>query len=397
MQAVKAFGDAHLYEVIRADKPACAFMDVDFVLEDVESHERVLRDVVKAYREFTGIGDVKKVVTRCVRKDNPTKGSFHVLFPEVVFEYAHGGGDNGQKKLMVVFRQWCRRHCPQLFVQDKFVVDTSVYSRNRVFRLPGNSKKGQKGATMEFVNPEDADDDRNWFVQNPMWCKPEDELKFANVDEVLGRWYEELGSTIGDKVDSYELRKRRCKNKDKYELVTGWKRLDLDEVIIRKDEDFMDHLNAAELKAVDWETWFLPVMASLARTVDKNKLAYWCSTSKKGYKEKYGPMIDASVAMKDNVWVSGAVAMRVLRMKVKRVVDLRGVCTSYVNDAVTTIEAREGNGWTPLDSGELFNRLANDLKGDNRAAVHAPRRCFFITGKMGASKTSSILKYAEMN
>ena len=52
VQAVKAFGDAHLYEVIRADKPACAFMDVDFVLEDIESHEGVLRDVVKAYREF---------------------------------------------------------------------------------------------------------------------------------------------------------------------------------------------------------------------------------------------------------------------------------------------------------------------------------------------------------
>ena len=197
-------------------------------------------------------------------------------------------------------------------------------------------------------------------------------------------------------MDSYELRKRRCKNKDKYELVTAWKRLDLDEVIIRKDEDFMDHLNAAEIKAVDWETWFLPVMASLARTVDKNKLAYWCRTSKKGYKGKYGPMIDASVAMKDNVWVSGAVAMRVLRMKVKRVVDLRGVCASYVNAAVTTMEAREGNCWTPLDSGELFNRLENNLKGDNRAAVHAPRRCFFITGKMGASKTSSTLKYAEM-
>ena len=162
---IKAMGDAHLYELIRADKPACAFMDLDFVIKDVESHERVLRKAVEAYREFIGVRQARAVVSRCLRSDNPTKGSFHVSFPEMMFDYAHGG-DNGQKKLMIAFRCWCRTECYEdLFVGDKFVVDTSVYSRNRVFRLPGNFKKGQKGARMEFVDFEDTCRCGSWFVQ----------------------------------------------------------------------------------------------------------------------------------------------------------------------------------------------------------------------------------------
>ena len=219
-----------------------------------------------------------------------------------------------------------------------------------------------------------------------------------NVDEVLGKWFDVNATTlIEDAVHSCVLKKCRNKNKnkDKYELVTSWRPLDLDEVIIRHDEDFMNHLSAAEFKAVDWEAWFFPVMASLARSVDKTKLAYWCSISKEGYLDKYVPLIDASVAMKTDVWVSGGVAMRVLKMKVKRVVDLRENCTGYVNRSATTIEATAADGWVAVDSRELYNKLANDLKSDNRTDLHTPRRCFFITGKMGASKTSSILKYAE--
>lgn len=69
--------------------------------------------------------------------------------------------------------------------------------------------------------------------------------------------------------------KKRFNKTAKYELVTSWRPLDVAEVVIRKNEDFMEYLNAAELKAVDWEAWFFPVMASLARSVDKTKLAYW--------------------------------------------------------------------------------------------------------------------------
>lgn len=152
-------------------------MDIDFVIEDVERHERVLRKAVEAYREFTGFRQAREVVTRCLRKDNTSKGSFHVLFSEVMFEYAHGG-DNGQKKLMIAFRQWCRtRECyGELFVQDKFVVDTSVYSRNRVFRLPGNSKKGQS-AKMEFMKVEDMNRCDNWLVQDPLVRLKDDDEK----------------------------------------------------------------------------------------------------------------------------------------------------------------------------------------------------------------------------
>ena len=391
---IKAMGDAHLYELIRAEKPACAFMDIDFIIEDVESHEKVLRMAVKAYREFTGVKQARVVVSRCLRGDNPSKGSFHVLFPEVMFDYAHGG-DDGQKKLMTAFRYWCSiRECyEELFVQGKFVVDTSVYSRNRVFRLPGNSKKGQKGATMEFVDVEDNGRCDSWLVQDPFVQL--NETNRVIVDEVLGKWFVNKATPMVDTVDSYVLRKRTNKTV-KYDLITSWTPLDVAEVTIRKDEDFMEYLSAAELKAVDWEAWFFPVMASLARSVDKTKLAYWCSTSKEGYLDKYVPLIDASVAMKTDVWVSGGVAMRVLKMKVKRVVDLRENCTGYVNRSATTIEATAADGWVAVDSRELYNRLANDLKRDNQPNTQASRRCFFITGKMGASKTSSILRYAEM-
>ncbi|KAK3795656.1 hypothetical protein RRG08_043886 [Elysia crispata] len=404
---VKTLGDGHLYEVIRADRPARGFLDVDFVLEDDTKHVEVLKNVLKAYTEFTGI-EKKCVMTRYVRPENLAKGSFHVVFPDVVFEYAHAG-ENGQKKLMVAFREWCRTRYPDLFIGDgKFVVDTSVYSRNRVFRLPGNSKKGQNGATLEFmVGMEPAAGDvGGWFVQEPEAASSHsnNSKDLVKVDDILSRWFKHSAAALNDPIDSYQLKTRTVGRKNnqrtKYELVTAWKpvRTENDDVIyIREDDDFLDHLDARELKSVDWEAWFMPVVASLSRSVDRVKLAWWCSTTKVRYMEKYGPLIDVSANREEDMWVRGGMAMRALKLKAQKkgVIDLREGVTSYVNDAVTTIEASAEDGWAAVSSKGMFTKLANELKGDNRPNTQAPRRCFFITGKMGASKTTSVLEYTE--
>jgi hypothetical protein len=59
------------------------------------------------------------------------------------------------------------------------------------------------------------------------------------------------------------------------------------------------------------------------------------------------------------------------------------------------IEATIADGFVSVASGNLLKTLSNVLKNDNRAGVQAPRRCEFITGKMGSSKTTSVLEYAE--
>ena len=70
---VKAMGDGHLYEVIRADRPARGFLDVDFVLEDDTKPVSVLKNVLKAYAEFNR----EKVRGDALREaGEPCKGFF---------------------------------------------------------------------------------------------------------------------------------------------------------------------------------------------------------------------------------------------------------------------------------------------------------------------------------
>jgi hypothetical protein len=391
-------GDQHMYEMIRADRPVRCYLDIDFVRDDDE-HERVLEEVLSAMNEFTSFA--KAVVTRCVRPSKPQKGSFHVVYPDKVFATAHGDGLN---KFMLVFRQWCREHRQNsglLFdPAGNFVVDTAVYTRNRVMRLLGNSKRSDPDrATLQG----DASGD-GWMIQPPTLVYTRDDDDAA--DAVVTKWYPE-GGRLEDPVNSYQLtkvpeKKGDKKNNAKMNIKPVWTPVKAPVIRLLSNEDFLVHLDSRELKARGFEEWFMPVVASLASTVDRAKLAQWCSTSKVGCLAKYGPLIDSTVGFGGDKWESGSMAMRVLRKKRSKknggyytIVDLRERANTHVNYDAASIEATAEGGWEPLNSNVLYKKLTDVSKGDNRSDVQAPRRCFFITGKMGSSKTTSILRYAE--
>ncbi|MCP3883603.1 MAG: hypothetical protein GY701_35155, partial [Sulfitobacter sp.] len=386
---VRGLGDGHMYELIRAYKPVKAYMDLDFVL-DAENwdHQEMVDGVIEAFGKFTHTDVSSAVITRCVRPHNPNKGSFHVLFPHHLFEYAHRSdrvaADNGLKKLMTAFTEWCANYDGELFPDGKFLVDTTVYSKNRLMRLPGNSKNKPGDTPLKFVDQEESNNPDNWFVRPQIIPASErDENMYLDVDKILARWYDE-NTKFESGPDKYAL---KVKGAGKFTITPEWTPL-ITGVTIKTDADMLNHLDAQELKKSDWPGVFLPVVASLSKTVDRETLAYWCSTSKENYLERYGPIIDS--AARRPLWISGGAAMRVLAYKAKKgLTDLRENVAMYKNPSCASVEAADDDddGWEGVPAKDLFGKIVATGQSDNMRKVTAARRCFFISGKMGVSKT----------
>jgi hypothetical protein len=394
-----SMGDGHLYELIREDRPVRCYMDIDF--ERVSSdHERVLEAFLDAMKEFSGFEGA--IVTRCVRPSNARKGSFHVVYPDKVFKTAH---ENGLRLFMTAFRQWCREHktssnnddARQLLLfdaADKFVVDMRVYTKNRLMRLLGNSKRADPDRAV-FTGDSSGD---GWLIQPPSLVYPDDDSSgISPTDSIITKWFPE-GGPMPDKVSAgCEI----VKKGNKLTLEAVWAEVKSHDAKVMTNEDFLEYIDAAEVKDRGFDEWFMPMVTSLAATVNRSRLAFWCSTSKVGYLEKYGPLIDGALRYGGGEkWVSGNMALKIFTKKIGEggnvsAIDFRVGVTTYVNERATTIEATVEGGWIPVDAQHLFKTLTDDCQKDTKKGVQAPRRCSFITGKMGASKTTGLLRFAE--
>lgn len=132
----------HVYEVIREGKPCRLYFDLEFRRTDSETRAlngRLLTDSVVAttaqlLEDCYGVTEARRAAN-CVVLNSTTddKFSVHLIFPDIVFENNCLAGE---------FVSVMVDRLPEICRKLSFV-DTSVYTKNRCFRLIASSKFGR--------------------------------------------------------------------------------------------------------------------------------------------------------------------------------------------------------------------------------------------------------------
>jgi hypothetical protein len=151
-------------ELIRAGKPVRFCLDIEFVLAQQCDHEaqrrldKALQLATTLLNRLPGLShvlaDTDYVVYQSSRADKwGFKHSFHVVLPHVYFENM----SQALKSFMAAYKRQSPKPAeePLLFWYDhekkmtKHVVDSIIYSKNRVFRLPLSAKYSTDASSTE--------------------------------------------------------------------------------------------------------------------------------------------------------------------------------------------------------------------------------------------------------
>ena len=144
--AVHCGSDRHLYEVIVADHPCWLYFDFEFKASDTTpTFDMAMQDFYLVFRYFcaqvlsTDV-DCENIVE--LDSSTPSKFSKHILVRSLAF------ADNLRMGRVVhLFKEFGKSHG----LVD--MVDASVYSRNRCFRLLGQSKFGRHTILRSVTGP----------------------------------------------------------------------------------------------------------------------------------------------------------------------------------------------------------------------------------------------------
>lgn len=152
-----AAGDRFFYEVIEEDKPCHLYIDIDVDLETYPSIDvHMVKDMVCGHVEF-GLRAMEIEIEKVLVADssNNKKGSLHILYRlknKLWRNNAHVGA----------FMRSCMERRVKMIPEDyemwRMFVDMCVYSRNRLFRMTGCTKKHQnrikwiKGQAFNYEN-----------------------------------------------------------------------------------------------------------------------------------------------------------------------------------------------------------------------------------------------------
>ena len=431
--------DRHMYEIIRNTAPARLFMDIDFEVgsapEFVEvAPEKVVKDILDLVREYTFDHQDfhRAVVMRCVRPTQLNKVSFHITWPDTAFEAI----DLDMKLFMIDFAQWVTEDKGRLDLAyqkrgalrylGRFVADMFVYTKNRMLRGLGQSKD-QDDSTLQIVPEMCVGQHRSssdWIVQPRSFIEySRTETLRGKIDAVTtirtnrqrpGRKYPLEVLAYAAKYDSEKKEMR------KLDTVASWMDTSEENVVVRrgevtfkprpicvaadvvieKDEDLLEYLSAADLRAADFTSIFMPVLACLCHSVPKDVLANWACEghTRKDMKKKYEAMIQKLRLSAEDTWITGNVAMQIVRSSLvaakkggetPRLIDYR---SDIGVGRFADLEVIEPNPTThePLDAAqnELLDTLSKITWQDKKQRDN--RRCFFITGKMGTSKSQAV-------
>jgi hypothetical protein len=150
-------GDRFFYEVIEEGKPCHLYIDIDVDLETYRSIDvHMVKDMVCGHVEF-GLREMEIEIENILVADssNNKKGSLHILYRlknKLWRNNAHVGA----------FMRSCMERRVKMIPEDyetwHMFVDMCVYSRNRLFRMTGCTKKHQnrikliKGQEFNYEN-----------------------------------------------------------------------------------------------------------------------------------------------------------------------------------------------------------------------------------------------------
>jgi hypothetical protein len=154
-----AASDRFFYEVIEEDKPCHLYIDIDVDLVTYPSIDvHMVKDMACAHIE-SGLRSMEMEIEEIVvaESSNEKKGSLHILYRlknRLWRNNAHVGA----------FMRSCMERRVKLFQEDyetwRMFVDMCVYSRNRLFRMTGCTKKHQN--RIKWVKGEPFNYD-NWL------------------------------------------------------------------------------------------------------------------------------------------------------------------------------------------------------------------------------------------
>lgn len=399
--------DYHRYEVLRSEMPLKLFFDVEWPVEGFRDNAEAL-DKLKSllkYVDLYGRGHNMFRDPIVLNSSRPGKKSYHVIYPHAVFRKI----DVDMKTFVLGFVRWLVEEYKLVEFtymkktkrgeQLRCVVDTAVYTKNRCFRMMGQSKASDRMGTKlslcesgSNVNIEDT------LVQctDQLQCVYEEE-----IDELLKYRAPADGLYPIYPSPSYGHRARETgtvcfkTNKTKSnvisEIVVSKK---FPKLVVETDKDILNNIDAAELKQCDYTGLFLPILSSLTTAFSDDILLKWMGSKSKNrmysrltYARKKGMEDDVAV-------VKCEAALAFLRKKYTTVVDIRPDCMMS-QPLLQVIEPTKNEGWKFVQTGEgLKNILSSMCIGDKRSKF-SRKRAYFIGGKMGVGKTGAVLYFAK--
>ena len=393
-------------QVLRAESPLRLFFDVEWLVEgfgdDTQASEKLaslLQHVQQYGRGHSMLDDpVVLNASRC------GKQSYHIIYPNAVFKTI----DVDLKTFVLGFVRW--------LIEDKKVrgltylkqtkrgeqlrciVDTAVYTKNRCFRMLGQSKATDKtGTKLAGSNPDSVLIPADTLVQScDLKC-----VHAADIDKLLtyrapkdGLYpiypSPDFGNRARDK-GTVCIKMHSGQDRRTNELVVCKK---LGRLVIKKDQDILDNLDADELKQADFVGWFLPILSSLTASFSDEKLTQWMGgqtsqkiTARLIYARRKGREDKVAV-------VKCEAGLAFLKKKHVQVVDMRADCMLF-QPLLQVVDPAQSKGWGFVKTGQHLKDELNRLCFADKRSTFQRKRAFYISGKMGAGKTGAVLEFAK--
>lgn len=407
----------HMYERIQKTYPVRMFFDLDKPWSDGEIRTK---DIISTLRNMVD-HDTRfdKVVVLDSHKQG-VKYSQHVIFPDAVFlsiTYAKSIAIRLNEILQTNDDDECQHIFVDKNINVKTPIDLSVYTKNRLFRMIGQSKRSKDGKAPSLVLNTTLSTGNVKPLDTMIQCHE----SFVAKDKIDNDW---VASVIGSerqkshaclirprekraaqdtdiqekKYDPYKDKHVKwCPKKQKYVPVKSIKT-----ITIKSDADVLQYLLPGVLtRTNDFTGDYLPLVKSLlnAGTIPRPDIERWMNHRSE---DKTNAVIDyasKNVVLNENTRCYTAI--KHLKANYNAVIDDRDTDTvrfSRIDTDEDLMYPTKSNGWTPVQSGDDLRCHMQKVGDKDRKfenTENEKRRLTFITGRMGVGKTKGTIAYAK--
>lgn len=403
--------DKHRYEVLQAEFPLKLFLDVEWPVvghgDDTEASKKV-NSLLQYLKEY-GLNHDMFTDHIVLNASRCGKRSYHIIYPNAVFRKI----DMDLKYFVHGFVLWLNEYKKageMTYLKNtkrgnkcRCIIDTAVYTKNRCFRLLGQSKASDTMRTKLVLHKFDPDvncedtlvqstellqcDHAHYIDRLLMNRAPADGFYPIYPSPDFGHTARKEGSVC------IQMHKSVLPGIDKStsEIVVSKK---LGILLVKQDEDILNNLNADELKQADFTCLFLPVLCSLATVFTDEKLTQWMGCRFPPNRKICMRLKYARQKGSEDKLVKCEVALAFLKKKHKQVVDMRQDCI-LSEPCLQVIEPAKSEGWQFVKNGEELTNTLSSLCLPDKKSTFQRKRSFFISGKMGVGKTKGVLLFAK--
>ena len=427
-----ASNDRHMYEVILPDATTRLFMEIDIPTASTHhssiatTPSELVRDIIALVLRFTN--DCSLFNRVIVFHYNQHSARYRLVWPDVEFDSI----ECDLKQFVICFRQWMFTnyhktdftyimHTKRQPIR-RAIIDCSIYHRNKF--LLGYNQSTSHGTQLRLTselstinsidpidcliqplkgNTLDTAEQSEWMNRITARCQLQ-----ARLDTLFSqhRYWLELPLECEHNVNSaYWTIDCNGSRGKRLRFHPTQHPVDHD-VAIYTDKDMLRYISAYELRVADFTGLFLPVLSNLALTIDTDSLLQWICADH-GIPHQYESVI-TTLRKARRVYLSpGDLPFKLCQEAIvksqlftenrsPRVLDRRTDRPILTIKDMSVIIPHPTTH-TPIDTStdQFQNILHSILRKDGKSGQERVRRCFFITGKMGSSKTGAIRIVSE--